>query len=442
MNTSGLSFYKTAGGGSITAADITDASASGRGLITAVSLADNLFVKTNPDAVAWAKVGAFSVSTGQSLFIGVQGVLLTVPGATAVVMPGSPAAGTDYAIWARVDGVLEATANHSTPPAVGARLVGGFHYAPGGNAAAQAGGDTTPAINAYSMWDLKFRPACSNPRGMALVAGGFWCDIYMAGTDCDLNGTSAHGVTNADGSSAPKVPAAFGGNGSTTYGNLTWFSAAELGAAYGKRLMFMDEFQAAAYGVTEQTSRGTDPVTTGLDAARTSRWGIMQATGNLYTWCMDSSWRQQNDSLTFTGNTTSGSAVIAASSHTRIIPGIYVTGTGIPVNAFVVSVNAATSEVTLSANATATNTGITITCTSYLAGDITGNVGGWAWRANTGSRGSLYLNNSQGLARAIAGGNWNDGGNAGSRASYWNGYPWHSHSPLGARFRSDHMRLV
>jgi len=107
-----------------------------------------------------------------------------------------------------------------------------------------------------------------------------------------------------------------------------------------------------------------------------------------------------------------------------------------------VSVNAATSEVTLSANATATNTGITITCTSYLAGDITGNVSGWAWRANTGSRGSLYLNNSQGLARAIAGGNWFDGGSAGSRASAWYYYPWFSYHFLGARFRSDHMRLV
>lgn len=44
---------------------------------------------------------------------------------------------------------------------------------------------------------------------------------------------------------------------------------------------------ALAYGVTEATARGSDPVSTGLDAARTSRWGIMQATGNLWVWGRD-----------------------------------------------------------------------------------------------------------------------------------------------------------
>ena len=44
---------------------------------------------------------------------------------------------------------------------------------------------------------------------------------------------------------------------------------------------------ALAYGVTEATARGSDPVSTGLDAARTSRWGIMQATGNLWAWGRD-----------------------------------------------------------------------------------------------------------------------------------------------------------
>jgi hypothetical protein len=424
----------------VNSTNITDATPAGRDVLTGVA-SEQLFVKSNPDAVAFAASGS-TIVTSQRIWVGVAGRVLDIAAATAVTMPGSLTAGTDYAIWAKPTGGLEATANFVTPPVTGARLVGGAHFAPGGNAAAQAGGNSTPQFNPFSDWDLKWRPACGNPRGMALVADNFWCDIYLANTDCDLNGTSAHNVTIADGSSAPKVPTAFGGNGSSTYGNLTWFSAAELGAAYGKRLMFMDEFQAAAYGVTEQTSRGTDPVTTGLDAARTSRWGIMQATGSMYSWCLDSSWRQQNDSLTFTGNTTNGSAVIAVASHTRLIPGSYVSGTGIPANAFIVSVNAATSEVTLSANATATNAGITATCTSYLAGDITGNVGGWAWRANTGSRGSLYLNNSSGLVRALAGGHWFGGGNAGSRASSWYNNPWASDITFGARFRSDHLRLV
>jgi len=128
----------------------------------------------------------------------------------------------------RPDATIEATADFVTPPASGARQIGGFHYAPGGNAAAQAGGDTTPAINEYSLWDLKWRPACPDPRGMALVASMFWCDIYLTGVDHYTNGTSKNNVTIADGSSPPKIPAAFGGNGSTAYSGFTWWESAEV----------------------------------------------------------------------------------------------------------------------------------------------------------------------------------------------------------------------
>jgi hypothetical protein len=424
----------------IASTDITDSTAAGRSMLTGV-MAENLFVKSDPDTVAWVASGQTMV-TGQRLHIGVAGAVLDIAAGATVTLPGTLTGGTDYAIWAKPTGGLEATVNFVTPPVALARLVGGAHYALGGNAAAQAGGNATPQWNPFSEWDLKFRPACPNPRGMALIANGFWADIYLANTDCDLNGTSANGVTITDGSSAPKVPTSFGGNGSTTYGNLTWFSAAELGAAYGKRLLSLDEFQAAAYGVTEQTSRGTDPVTTGLDAARTSRWGLMQATGSLYTWCMDSSWRNGADSATVTGSTTSGSAVITSLSHSRMMPGTYVTGTGIPANAYILSVDPVALTLTLSANATATNAGITVTAGSYLAGDLMTNALGWAWRANTGSRGSLYLNNSNGLVRALAGGNWTEGGYAGSRASNWSFYAWHSYGFVSARFRSDHLRLV
>jgi hypothetical protein len=43
----------------------------------------------------------------------------------------------------------------------------------------------------------------------------------------------------------------------------------------------------AMYGVTEATDAGSDPGTTGLDADRTSRWGVMQATGNLWVLAQD-----------------------------------------------------------------------------------------------------------------------------------------------------------
>ena len=313
------------------------------------------FRKAVPSAVAFSKAGAFAVSTATRLTIEVNGQAVDIPASTSVTMPGSPVAGTDYAIWAKPDGMLQATDNHTTPPVSNSRKIGGFHYAPGGNATAQAGGDSTPAINAYSLWDLKWRPACSDPRGMALVADGFWADIYLTGVDAITNGSSKYNVTIADGSSPPKIPAMFGGNGSTTYGSYTWFEAQEMATAFGKRSLNQQEYMAACYGVTEGTSRGTDPGNTILDAARTSKWGLIGATGNLWIW----------------GEERGG----------------------------------------------AYNTG--------------------GWNANTEGRGSEY----NAPNAALFGGNWSDGGNAGSRCSYWSGAASDSYYTIGSRFACDHLWL-
>ena len=119
---------------------------------------------------------------------------------------------------------------------------------------------------------------------MALVANGFWADIYLTGVDHYTNGTSKYNVTIADGSSPPKVPALFGGNGSTAYSTLNWWEAGEVARSHGKRLPTYDEFAALAYGTTEATSGGTDPVSTILRNAYTSKWGVMLSTGNLWQW--------------------------------------------------------------------------------------------------------------------------------------------------------------
>jgi hypothetical protein len=195
---------------------------------------------------------------------------------TPIILPARMMAGTDYGI-ALVKDVLLADAD------LGAidELVGGFHYAPGGNALARAGGDDIPAINPFSCWDVGFRPTCPDPRGMTLVHGKFWCDIYLLGTTWFTVGSSAHGVTIADGDSPPgKVK---GGN----YKGLDQPTAIEIYAALGKQLLGPEEFFAAAFGVTEGTSLEDDPETTKLDAPRTSKWGVMQATGNMSTWGTD-----------------------------------------------------------------------------------------------------------------------------------------------------------
>jgi hypothetical protein len=245
-----------------------------------------LFRKVNPEIVAWTKTGNDTATTSGILYVEVNGVVRTIASGTSITMP-TLAAGTDYAIWCKPDGTLEATSNHTSPPVANSRKVGGFHYAPGGNATAQSGGNTTAQINEFSFWDLKWRPSCADPRGMTLVAGGFWSDIYLTGVDAITNGSSKYNVTMADGSSPPKVPTMFGGNGSTTYGSYTWFEAMELGTAFGKRCPTQQEFMSLAYGTTEASSVGSDQVSTILNAAYTSRWGVIQSAGVLWVWGRD-----------------------------------------------------------------------------------------------------------------------------------------------------------
>lgn len=246
-----------------------------------------LFKKADSTTVAFTKTAAFAVSTAQAITVEVDNVVQNIAAATVVTMPGSPVTGTDYAVWLKPTGTLEATSNHTSPPVANSRKIGGFHYAPGGNATAQAGGNTTPQINEYSFWDLKFRPTCSDPRGMTLVGGGYWVDIYLTGVDAITNGSSKYNVVMADGSSPPKVPTMFGGNGTTSYGSYTWFEAMELATAFGKRCPTQQEFMSAMYGTTEASSIGTDQVSTILNAAYTSKWGVVQATGILWVWGSD-----------------------------------------------------------------------------------------------------------------------------------------------------------
>lgn len=252
-----------------------------------------LFYKADPSSVAFTKTGAGTAELKAGTVVGFSdGSTVTYASATSITMP-SLTAGTDYAIWADKDGSVTADASFTSAPETGSRLIGGFHYAPGGNATGTTGGDTTAAINAYSFWDLKFKPACPDPRGMTLVADSFWADIYLLGVDHLTNGTSKYNVTIADGSSPPKIPTKFGGNGSTAYSTLNWWEAAEVMQSWGKRLPTYDEFAALAYGTTEaQASGGTDVPTTGVNGTGyantwnefTSKWGVIQATGCMWIW--------------------------------------------------------------------------------------------------------------------------------------------------------------
>ncbi|MBB3608628.1 hypothetical protein [Rhizobium sp. BK602] len=184
------------------------------------------------------------------------------------------AVGTDYGVSIDANGKPVAQALSGNPRDSG--FVAGFHAAPGGCALERNGSDAIPAINPYSLWDMDFRPACPDPRGMTLVEAKdghrFWVDIYLLGVDYKEHGTSRHGIEIADGRSLDR---------------LDFKTAAGIYASHGKRLLTYDEFRTAAFGVTERSSADRDPKTTGLDAARTSKFGLMQATGNLWVWGTD-----------------------------------------------------------------------------------------------------------------------------------------------------------
>jgi hypothetical protein len=188
--------------------------------------------------------------------------------------------GADYAV-AFVAGQL-AIARLAAAPDPGF-LLGGFHFAPGGNAQGRAGGDAVPQINPCSLWDVKFRPACPDPRGMTLVdgpRGRFWCDIYLTAAD-RLAGTSRFNVPIADGGTPPENPAG---------GRFTCFdyaTALAVMAQHGKQLLSYAHFFAAALAVTEKTSADDEPEMTALDPARTSKFGLMQTTGNMWVWGHD-----------------------------------------------------------------------------------------------------------------------------------------------------------
>jgi hypothetical protein len=186
-------------------------------------------------------------------------------------------AGTDY-------GVSLDDGGFSVEPLVAVpskKYFAGFHFAPGGNAPKYSGGNTTPAINPFSLWDLKHRPKCPDARGMAFIAPrNCWVDIYLTGVTI-ADGTSKCGVTIADGNDTPQNPA--GGR----YDKFDYATAQTVMKHHGKTLLSIEDCFEALIGVTEMTAYGSDPRVTGLDALRTSKYGLMQATGNMWIWCHD-----------------------------------------------------------------------------------------------------------------------------------------------------------
>lgn len=242
------------------------------------------FGKADLDSVGFLKTGAGSVSLKAGTVIELNGLIYEFASITPVAMP-TLTPGTDYAIYLCEDGNLRADANFVAPAGWSAsevRRIGGFHYG-----LANLNIDASPNINAYSMWDLRWRPGCRDPRGMAYFVAG-WADIYLLGVNHHVEGTSKAGATIADGLDPPKVALGYGGNGLNTYGGLSWYDANEIMSDHGKYLPTQAQFSAAAFGVTEASEHGADPVTAGHLANFTSQWGHEQIAGVIWQWGQDS----------------------------------------------------------------------------------------------------------------------------------------------------------
>jgi hypothetical protein len=280
----------------------------------------SILTKADPNTPAFRVEGANRIflKAGTVINFGAGGVENQSEHEIKLHVADLVAGGRDFAIVTDEDGEVVGIPD-GDDIAEGFVQIGGFHLAPGGNATGRAGGDSEPAINPFSCWDLNFRPACPDARGMALVDlpssgrdGGakVWVDIYKLGVNHRDNGTSRFAETIADGDDLPQ---AVDGSGRTR--KLDYATAMAIMAHHGKQLLSYDEFRVAALGVTEKTSASRDPKVTGLDAARTSQRGIMQATGNLWDWGHDGDPDTPRASL-FGGDWCSG--VNAGSRYARL----------------------------------------------------------------------------------------------------------------------------
>jgi len=260
-----------------------------------------LFAKADTQQVAWTKTGNGTAETSTALTIAVDGGIVEIPSGTSISMP-SLSAGTDYAIWVAPDGTLEADASFTVAPTANGRRVGGFHYAPGGNAsfALNAGdGGTTAQIMETSFYDLTWRPSVIDPRGLALVGNGAcWAGMYHMSANHLTGPVHKYGVDPCRGGNPPQNL-----NGSGNYPNASPANIIEALNYHGFRAPNFWEFQLLAFGVNEERSiGGSGPGLTGDVSDRgkdqqTSAWGIFDATGVLNHWGNDTILTTSNQTL-------------------------------------------------------------------------------------------------------------------------------------------------
>ncbi len=110
-------------------------------------------------------------------------------------------------------------------------------------------------------------------------------------------------------------------------------------------------------------------ITQDMDATSSNNYGVEAANSGTCTGGAPAS-NFSIASSSFTGNTTNASATVTSVSSTAgLAIGTLVTGTGIPANTYIASIDSST-QITLNSNATATNSGITISYNTVVGGMV------------------------------------------------------------------------
>lgn len=281
----------------------------GSGNITISAGEAGTLSKADRSAPCLVKTGGGTLAIKAGTVAYLESGAVSFPTQTAITMPALTAGG-DYSVWVLPNGTAQAVADPfsspATAPAPGALKIGGFHYglvAPGATPAGgsfattgfsntggnmvwtQADVDRIAGINEFSIWDLVFRSK-GEQHGMVLdPQTRTWWGIYLCSANHIANGISRYNTGVASGTVLPRIPLAYGGDGTTTYGRLSLYEAVEIAASHNCRLPSYEEFMSAAFGVTEGQSLGGGPSTipaTARQAGYTSRIGMEQATGHHY----------------------------------------------------------------------------------------------------------------------------------------------------------------
>ena len=311
-------------------------------------------------------------------------------------------AGKDFYIYAiQSPGgtpLIEISDNSSAPDGyttANSRKIGGFHclcVAVGTIASHPLSDFVAGDILPDSVWDYDHRPVAS-PEGMVYSsAADLWVDIYLA-----------------SGTGASTLSAYLG----TISDVRDWMDFVDDFGAVKKRMLDDGEFQLIAAGSNEETNitGSADPVTTGGHSDSAGRRmmsdiGVEDAAGVMWQWLSTQSYRYDAGDHTHTVNvaykaSATGSPVYKDQGESDFNA---VTGSGVDE-----VVNTSSSDADPA----------------------------WAYYNLSGGSGSLYRQGTYGDVKLLAGGDWNHGMNAGSRARAANAWRWNAATNRGGRGASE-----